>query len=976
MIKNKDYQWKPHHQIAFEKIIQNLNLADEHLLASRDLHKYLAIHILQDSVETILTTPENKLIQRASRLLSTAEANYSYIEKQLLGLVFAINKFRLLLDPRKFTIRLPDNGLEKAINLVNRTERVDQWLLKMPEGFDTFKFDIDGSIQNKKHMKHKKHVPQEIFYVDGACKANGKPSCRASWAVCAEYDKNLELKGFVIKNPSNQSAELTAAIKACEEAKRRQLNEVTIVTDSKYLFNAATQWIDKWRINDWKDNKNKPVVNKDLFISLMNAKEGLDIDWIHVKGHSDNVGNNRADLIAKSLLGNKTETLFAMTKSTTKFQYGSKEVDELKRRIRLGLDNRFKVIDDTVYYVDIKLPEGSQERIYVPTESRHWLLNLAHNDEQYGGHLGIKKTFRKLIRFWWPKMHQEVENYVKSCHECQQFKQPTGLPPGYLHSIPVSEIYEHIHIDIIGPMTASHQGNVYVITATDAFSKWAVAIPSQVVRTAELIKFVEDWILSVHGKPKRIVTDQGSQFTSKDWKAFISKLGIEHKLTSPYHPQSNGIDERVNGTLMRILRYYVNKYQRDWDDHLKWSLYIYNNTVHDSTGYSPYQILYSRESRSPLRPGILKACNFKDINQLPEDIRLDVYERNKRAQEVQSKYYDRKRSKSKLYVGQLVYIKIHATPTYLSKKFYQKWSGPAEIINLLGDTNDPRAVEIYDFEIQQKKVVAITDVKPMIDLYKLPDRSILNNPKTSDADTFTSDPPIDPYDPSFYVNRDDYNDETDLLKENSIIRTNSPGLDITNITTRGPITSSPRRVTISNDVRTRFYDTQIDAIASDEQHPDEDQQFEDASEYVQEPEPLENQPRQESTVYDYPNNSRIDPTYKPANEAKLLIDVAPRTVTSSQMDKSSSLIPRIGYETRSARRKRLEDLTHHLINKSPHLVSRSSTNIAKTKSSTTSKVDKGQPEDETGNPMQSSGKDKLGTLVHYYEDESEDLIIL
>lgn len=247
-----------------------------------------------------------------------------------------------------------------------------------------------------------------------------------------------------------------------------------------------------------------------------------------------------------------------------------------------------QIINNSIYYIDRKQLDESQRRtLFVPTESRHWLLTLAHDDMMYGGHLGIKKTFRKLLRFWWPKQHQDVENYVKSCPTCQKFKNPSGLPPGYLHSIPVSEVFEHVHIDMVGPLKTTVRGNSYIITATDAFSKWVIATPCQNIRTADLIRFVEEQIILIHGRPKYFISDRGTQLTSKEWNNYINRMPIGHKKTTSYHPQTNGIDERVNGTLVKILRTCEDEFQEYWDDNLKYATYVYNTTVHESIGYSP-----------------------------------------------------------------------------------------------------------------------------------------------------------------------------------------------------------------------------------------------------------------------------------------------------------------------------------------------------------------------------------------------------
>lgn len=815
----KDYQWTEFHQQAFEGLLSHLERAENQLLVSSMQPKVISLHIMSDSLETLLLTTDNKLVMRASRLLSAAELNYSSIEKLLLALTFALHKFRLLIDPQRVTIRVPNNGIEKVYKMTNRPERVDRLLLQMPPGFDELKFEVDTSLISCVAKDKSEHVPEEIYYVDGACKANGKPDCRASWAVCAEFEKDFEAYGIVEENPSNQSAELTAAIKACKIAKTKGFKCITIVTDSKYLHSAVTVWIDKWKNNEWKDNKNKPVINMKLFKQLIDAKSGLDIHWIHVKGHADSAGNIRVDLLARSLLDQKVAILNAMSDPSNDLQQDCDEIGQLKEKIRQNPKGDLQIIDEIVYFIDKRLPDGSQKRVYVPTMSRHLLLNLAHDDSMYGGHLGIKKTFRKLIRFWWPKIHKDVENYVKSCDLCQKFKNPAGLPPGYLNSIPVSKVFQHVHIDIVGPLKPTVRGHKYVITATDAFSKWAFAQPSQGVRTSEVIRFVEDNILSIHGKPTSIISDRGSQFTSTEWNTFINKLGIEHKMTASYHPQANGIDERLNGTLMRILRSYVDELQDSWDEHLKWSLYVYNTTVHESTGYSPYQVLHGLDSRSPLKPVQNSSADETEIEQVRSVIREDVLKRNEQAQAINKKYYDRHRQDHNLHIGQLVLVRIHVAPTWLSKKFYIKWDGPFVIINFVGNRENARAVTVFDYQNMTKKVVTISDVKPYTNTYDRPNQTV-NLSKEGDGHTLVDSCDSQTgTDSSFYAMLD-INDgkqvkAPDTTSEHAQNNEPSPqqedhndDLDITHYTTTGPLTSSPRRVTINTDVTTRTYERQ------------------------------------------------------------------------------------------------------------------------------------------------------------------------
>ena len=688
--KNKDFQWKDYHQNAFKVLLESLKDAAIHKLVDRRQNKTIMLEVMDNSFEAMLITPDDRLIHRTGRLMSSAETNYSIVEQHLMALVMAINKFKVWLYPGKFKVRLPTNQVEKALKLVNRPERVDNILLRMPEGFDTFDFEIKGSLVAKRQKKIESHIPEEIYYVDGACKNNGKPNGSASWAVCAEFDRELAASGLVESPGSNNKAELSAAIEACRIAKARDQKQITIVTDSKYLHSAATEWTDKWKSNGWLDHKKKPVVNVEVFERLLNAKEGLQIEWIHVKGHSDSEGNIRADNLARGRLEESLEVLCASVHQVRDIQEQDSETRALRMKIDREKPRNFIIEDDVIYFIDNKLPEGSEKRVFVPQSNRSALLRLAHDDLIHGGHLGIKKTYRKLIKYWWPRMHESVETYVKSCDSCQKFKNAPGVPVGYLQSIPVSSIFEHLHLDIVGPVLPTYRGNKYIITATDAFSKWAFAQPLQSTLTRDVINFIENTVLAIHGKPKSIITDRGVQFTSHEWINFIKSHDIEHKLTSAYHPQSNGIDERLNGTLVRILRHYIDEHHSDWDSQLKWALYAYNTSVHESTGFSPYQTMFGLDSRSPLKSHNSSDLDRDRLDEVRVNVRRETNRRNIESQAKQKKNYDLNRRENNFKVGDFVLIKNHTVPSHPTGSFTLNGMDPASSLSYLGQKALPK----------------------------------------------------------------------------------------------------------------------------------------------------------------------------------------------------------------------------------------------------------------------------------------------
>ena len=135
------------------------------------------------------------------------------------------------------------------------------------------------------------------IYTDGACRGNpGK----GGWGALLIYNKSKkELYGFC-QETTNNIMELTAVIESLKSIKRKC--PITITTDSTYVKNGITDWIESWKKNNWKTAKKKPVKNKELWIELDVLCKLYDIEWEWVKGHSGNPGNERADALANKAI--------------------------------------------------------------------------------------------------------------------------------------------------------------------------------------------------------------------------------------------------------------------------------------------------------------------------------------------------------------------------------------------------------------------------------------------------------------------------------------------------------------------------------------------------------------------------------------------------------------------------------------------------------------------------------------------------
>jgi len=213
------------------------------------------------------------------------------------------------------------------------------------------------------------------------------------------------------------------------------------------------------------------------------------------------------------------------------------------------------------------------------------------------GHLGTDAMYYKIAeRYYWDQMYRDVQEYVKTCETCQ--KRQRGRRKEPLHPIQIGRSFERIGIDLVGPLLITTRTNRYIIVATDYLTRWpeAKAVPDAGANT--LAQFIFEEIICRHGTPKIILSDQGRNFISETIRILCEKFLIKHKFSSPYHPQTNGMVERLNRTLCESLAKV--KETDDWDLHIPAVLLAYRTKRHATTGYTPFQLVYGRQATLPI----------------------------------------------------------------------------------------------------------------------------------------------------------------------------------------------------------------------------------------------------------------------------------------------------------------------------------------------------------------------------------------
>ena len=159
---------------------------------------------------------------------------------------------------------------------------------------------------------------------------------------------------------------------------------------------------------------------------------------------------------------------------------------------------------------------------------------------------------------------------------------------------------ERIAVDVLGPLPETEDGNKYLLIAMDYFTKWPEAYPLPNQEATTVANALAQQFICRFGVPLEIHSDQGRNFESTLFSEMCRLLGIKKTRTTPLHPQSDGMVERFNRTILAQLSTFVEQHQRDWDQHIPMLLMAYQSAVHNSTRYTPARLMLGRDLRLPV----------------------------------------------------------------------------------------------------------------------------------------------------------------------------------------------------------------------------------------------------------------------------------------------------------------------------------------------------------------------------------------
>ncbi|GAU45349.1 hypothetical protein TSUD_84720 [Trifolium subterraneum] len=306
-----------------------------------------------------------------------------------------------------------------------------------------------------------------------------------------------------------------------------------------------------------------------------------------------------------------------------------------------------------------------------------------------GGHSGFLRTYRRLAtNLYWVGMQKRVRDFVRACDICQRQKHANTAPGGLLQPLPIpNAIWDDLSMDFITGLPKS-KGFEAVLVVVDRLSKYSHFIllkhPYTTKSVAEL--FVKE-VVRLHGIPSSIVSDRDPLFVSHFWRELFKLQGTQLKMSSAYHPETDGQTEVINRCLESYLRCFASDQPKSWAVWVPWAEFCYNTTYHISIDKTPFEVVYGRPPPTIVR--------FLSNETKVAAVALELSDRDEalnqlsKAQQQMKFFADRKRRDIQFKVGDWVFLKLrphrqHSLARRINQKLAARFYGPFEVVSKVG----------------------------------------------------------------------------------------------------------------------------------------------------------------------------------------------------------------------------------------------------------------------------------------------------
>jgi hypothetical protein len=523
-------------------------------------------------------------------------------------------------------------------------------------------------------------------------------SVGTSWELArpVAFD-SMQLKGPEKNYPVHEK-ELLAIIRALKKWRSDLLGiPITVYTNHRTLENFDTQRDLSRRQLRWQEFMSQ----YDMTITYIQGEDNTVADALSRVPDGAYLGET-----LDTDMGSKTPGIHAILSITTdptvlRMIQDGYEVDEFcQKLIKAPASTLGVTTANGLWYIG--------DRLLIPRYGniREELFRLAHD---ISGYFGANKSYATLQdSYYWPNMRRDLEKaYIPSCTDCLRNKSATRKPTGPLHSLPIPDDRgDSVAIDFIGPLPHDEEFDC-ILSMTDCLGSNVRIVPTRIDIMAEelAILFFNHWYCK-NGLPKEIISDRDKLFVSKFWCALHKLTGVKLKLSSAYHPETDGSSERSNKTINQCIRYHVHRNQKGWVCALPRICFDIMNSVNASTGFSNFQIRLGRSPRliPPIVPASLISPVLNDSDAMRakgviEKLQTDVAEAKDnlfQAKVSQTFYANQNRSpKIPFKIGDKVMLStLHRRQEFKKKgekraaKFFPRYDGPYNIIDVYTETSN------------------------------------------------------------------------------------------------------------------------------------------------------------------------------------------------------------------------------------------------------------------------------------------------